>query len=160
MTADGNSSRVWLDPHRVIHIPGEEWHHVINLLKKNWKAPSGNTFDDYGLVFNLGYPGLAWWLRQESLLAMWETQLQSMGWKVPLEKGMAIHSSILAWKIPWTEEPGGLHSGTHWATNTLTESLIFVMIEYIVSISFFLSVIYGWDNLYLFLSSVSNMGVI
>ena len=37
---------------------------------------------------------------------MQETQVQSLGWKDPLEKGMATLSSILAWKIPWTEEPG------------------------------------------------------
>ena len=42
------------------------------------------------------------------LPAMWETQVWSLGWKDPLEKEMATHSSILAWKIPWTEEPGGL----------------------------------------------------
>ena len=40
----------------------------------------------------------------------WETQVQSLGWEDPLEKEMAIHSSILAWKILWTEEPGGLQS--------------------------------------------------
>ena len=43
-------------------------------------------------------------------LAMHETQALSLGWEDPLEKGMAIHSSILAWRIPWTEEPGGLQS--------------------------------------------------
>ena len=37
---------------------------------------------------------------------MRETHIQSMGWEEPLEKGMATHSSILAWRIPWTEEPG------------------------------------------------------
>ena len=42
--------------------------------------------------------------------AMQETQVQSLGWEDPLEKGMAIHSSIVAWKISWTEEPGGLQS--------------------------------------------------
>ena len=42
--------------------------------------------------------------------AMQETQVQSLGQKDPLEEGMAIHSSILAWRIPWTEESGGLHS--------------------------------------------------
>ena len=41
---------------------------------------------------------------------MQETQVQSLGWVDPLEEGMATHSSILAWKIPWTEEPGGLQS--------------------------------------------------
>ena len=39
-----------------------------------------------------------------------ETQVQSLGQEDPLEKGMATHSSILAWKIPWAEEPGGLYS--------------------------------------------------
>ena len=41
---------------------------------------------------------------------MQETQVQSLGWEDPLEKGMAIHTSILIWRIPWTEEPGGLQS--------------------------------------------------
>jgi len=40
-------------------------------------------------------------------LAMWKTQVQSLGWEDPLEEGMATHSSILAWRILWTEEPGG-----------------------------------------------------
>ena len=42
--------------------------------------------------------------------AMQETWIQSLGWQDPLEKGMATHSRILAWRIPWTEEPGGLES--------------------------------------------------
>ena len=41
---------------------------------------------------------------------MWETQVRSLGGEDPLEKRMATHSSILAWRIPWTEEPGGLQS--------------------------------------------------
>ena len=41
---------------------------------------------------------------------MWETQVQSLGWEDLLEKEMATHSSILARKIPWMEEPGGLQS--------------------------------------------------
>ena len=44
------------------------------------------------------------------LLAVQETQVQSLRREEPLEKEMATHSSILAWKIPWTEEPGGLYS--------------------------------------------------
>ena len=40
-----------------------------------------------------------------------KTQVQSLGQEDPLEKGMATHSSILAWESPWTEEPGGLQSG-------------------------------------------------
>ena len=46
----------------------------------------------------------------ENLPAMQETWVPSLGWEDPLEKRTAIHSSILAWEIPWTEEPGGLQS--------------------------------------------------
>ena len=42
----------------------------------------------------------------KNLPAKWETQVQSLGWKDHLEQGMATHSRILAWRIPWTEEPG------------------------------------------------------
>ena len=48
--------------------------------------------------------------RLKPLPAMRETWAQSLGWEDPLEKEMAAHSSILAWRIPWTEEPGGLQS--------------------------------------------------
>ena len=44
----------------------------------------------------------------KNLPAMHKTWVQSLGWEDPLEEGMATHSSILAWGIPWTEEPGGL----------------------------------------------------
>ena len=46
----------------------------------------------------------------KNLPAMQETQVQSLSWEDPLEKGMATHSSILAWRISWTEETGGLQS--------------------------------------------------
>ena len=46
----------------------------------------------------------------KNLPAMQETRVQSLGWEDPLEKRMATHSSILAWRMPWTEEPGGLQS--------------------------------------------------
>ena len=46
----------------------------------------------------------------KSLSAMQETLVQSLGWEDPLEKGMATHSSIFAWSIPWTKEPGQLQS--------------------------------------------------
>ena len=46
----------------------------------------------------------------KNMPAMQETQVQSLGWEDPLEKGMATHSSILAWRIPWTEKPSGLQS--------------------------------------------------
>ena len=58
----------------------------------------------------------------KNLPAMWEIQILSLGWEDPLDKEMATHSSILAWRIPWTEEPGRLLSmglervGYDWAT--------------------------------------------
>ena len=48
--------------------------------------------------------------RVKNLPAMQETQVRSLGWEDPLEKGMATHPSVLAWRIPWTEEPGRLQS--------------------------------------------------
>ena len=45
-----------------------------------------------------------------NLPAMQETRVRFLGWEEALEKRMAIHSSVLAWRIPWTEEPGGLQS--------------------------------------------------
>ena len=44
------------------------------------------------------------------LSTVWETRVQSLGWEDPLEKEMATHSSTIAWKIPWMEEPAGLQS--------------------------------------------------
>ena len=66
-----------------------------------------------------------WWL-SNNLPVMQETQVQSVGQEDPLEKEMATHSIILAWEIPWTEEPGGLQSlgsqksQTQWSNYTTT----------------------------------------
>ena len=52
-----------------------------------------------------------------------ETWVRSLGWEDPLEEEMATHSSILAWEIPWTEEPGGLQPATeHTLTHTHTHA--------------------------------------
>jgi len=70
-----------------------------------------------------------------NLSAMWETQVQSLGWEYPLEKGMATHSSILALRIPRTEEPGGLQSlgpqrvRHDWVSNTHTHIFVLFQIE-------------------------------
>ena len=61
----------------------------------------------------------------KNLPAIQETQIQPLGQKDPLEKGMATHSSILAQRIPWTEEAGGLQSmwsQHNWETNTFIET--------------------------------------
>ena len=62
----------------------------------------------------------------KNLPVMWEIQVHFLGWEDPLEEGKATHSNILAWRIPWTEELGGLQSiGSQrvrhsWGTNTFT----------------------------------------
>ena len=58
-----------------------------------------------GVSENQGFPGR---LDGKNLLAVQETQVLFLGQEDTMEKGMAAHSSILAWRIPWTEEPGGL----------------------------------------------------
>jgi len=55
----------------------------------------------------MGFPG---GLVVKNLPAKQEMQVRSLAWEDPLEKGMATHSGILAWEIPWTEEPDGLQS--------------------------------------------------
>ena len=63
----------------------------------------------------------------KNLPAMQKTWVQFLGWEDPLEKGMATHSSTLAWEIPWTEEPGGLQPvesqrvGHDWAAKQQQE---------------------------------------
>ena len=65
----------------------------------------------------------------KNLLVIQEVQVQSLGWEDPLEKGVVTQLSILAWEMPWTEEPGGLQSmGSQrvryeGATNTFTSQL-------------------------------------
>ena len=72
-----------------------------------------------------------------NLSAMWESQVQSLGWEYPLEKVMATHSSVRALRIPWTEEPGGLQSlrpqrvRHDWVTNTHTHTHMFVLFQII-----------------------------
>ena len=89
-------------------------------LLREWGQP--DTRDRSGqqeaeLWLNGYGTGASLWLRERSsvkkLPAMQETGVWSLGWENPLEKGMATHSSILAWRIPWTEQPGRLSSWTH-----------------------------------------------
>ena len=69
---------------------------------------------------------------------MQETWVWSLGWEDPLEKGMAAHSSILAWRIPWTEEPGGLQSMRSprvrhdWATKYESRGSVWKMVAVIM----------------------------
>ena len=77
--------------------------------------------------------GLLWWLMVNSLPAMQETHVQSLGQEDHLERGMATDPSILAWKIPWPEEPAGLHPmgsqrvGHNQATNPHSNIHTYIM---------------------------------
>ena len=68
--------------------------------------------DIFSNLFSVSIPFLDFPVAQmiKRLPTMWETWIQSLGWRLGLEKAMATHSSILAWKIPLTEEPGRLQS--------------------------------------------------
>ena len=69
-------------------------------LKIPWTEELGAGYCPWGRVVQM----------VKNLPAMWETRVQSLGWEDPLENGLATHSSILAWRNPRTEEPGGLDS--------------------------------------------------
>ena len=60
---------------------------------------------------------------------MQEIPVPALGWEDPLEKEMATHSTILAWRIPWTEEPGGLHSPWGHKELNMTERLTLLNLE-------------------------------
>ena len=81
--------------------------------------------------------GLPWAQTVKNPPAMWETWVRSLGKEDPLEKGMAIHSSILTWRIPWTEELGRLQfMGSqkvrhNWTTNTFTSYTYIYIYVYI-----------------------------
>ena len=81
-------------------------------LKKTILSKCGETlFPICELLFLLGMYGTSLVAQTvKNLPVMQETGVRSQGQEDPLEKGMATHSSILAWRIPWTEEPGGLQS--------------------------------------------------
>ena len=77
----------------------------------------------YLYVFSLLWASLV--VQIKNVPAMQETWVHSLGWEDPLEKGMATHSSVLAWRIPWTEEPGGLQSTGSQSQTRLSNFLSF-----------------------------------
>ena len=77
-------------------------------LFRPWDFPGKSTGVGYHCL-DLQFPWASLVVQLvKNLAAMWDTWVRSLGWEDPLEKGMVTHSSILAWKIPWKEEPGGL----------------------------------------------------
>ena len=96
----------------------------ISLLEKNTvcMAAEPSHVSCSERFFPAGLHCLCLDLDYKHLSTMRETWIQSLGWKDPLEKEMAVHARTIAWKIPWTEEPGRLQSmgsqrvGHNWAT--------------------------------------------
>ena len=82
-----------------LHSPSLAYLHNCGAIRRTYNYPQTKGG---------GTSQVAQWVKNPP--AMQETQVQSLGWEDPLEEGMATHSSILAWRIPWTEEPGGLQS--------------------------------------------------
>ena len=79
-------------------------------VRKSWiQTPAAELLSELSMFLNLSRASLVA-QRLKCLPPMWETWVQSLGWEDPLEKEMATHSSVLAWKIPWTEKRGGLQS--------------------------------------------------
>ena len=82
---------------------------MISLKEKNLSSKICDTYDLYCLLHLFHRASLVA-QTVKRLSTMWETRVRSLGWGDPLEKEMAIHSSTLAWKIPWTEGLGRLQS--------------------------------------------------
>ena len=98
--------------------------YFLQLLRKLYDFSSLNGFDMNIYI----------WVslvaqRFKHLLAMWETWVQSLGQKDPLEKEMATHSNILAWRIPWTEEASGLQSMGSQSQTQLSDFIFTLYID-------------------------------
>ena len=114
----------WTLSKRSYHLsPTLTLHYDINSMRLRICLTS--AFSVPRIVFNKWILGLPFWLSiKESTCQCWRPEFHPWIWKIPLEKEMAIRSRILAWEIPWTEEPGGLWSmGSQklrysWVTNT------------------------------------------
>ena len=96
-------------------------------LEGNWLLPLGYLFPIHLLAFLSRTSCIPVFFCVQLIFFFF--LVQSPGWEDPLEKGMATHSSILIWRIPWTEVPGGLQSiglqrvGHNWVTNTATTTV-------------------------------------
>ena len=106
---------------------------VVSLLDHLSKASHTNFLvSQYvwklGSYYPVGFPGASVVRNPPAMRETQETQVRSLGWENPLEKEMATHFSILAWKIPWTMEPGRLlfmgsqRVGHNWATSLSLQS--------------------------------------
>ena len=116
-----NRSFILFDWKNIVNIDGKwelyKWleevsngYFVANGKTSIWKAKINNivSFEEQSFYFMYYVPHIAHLVSRmvKNLPSMQETRVQSLGQEDPLEKGMAAHSSILAWRVPWTEEPG------------------------------------------------------
>ena len=115
---NGQNPKHWQYP-MLVRIQSKRSSHSVLERMQNGTS----TWGDCSAVFYKTKQGFLVAQLVENLPAMQETQVQFLGWEDPLEKGMATHFSILAWRIWWTEEPAGLQSTGlkrvrhDWATN-------------------------------------------
>ena len=91
-------------------LPGSSIHGIFQARVLEWGAIAFTFYQGTtALIFLSSQVALV----VKNLLAICETHVQSLGQEGPLEKEMTTHSSVLAWRIPWTEQPGGLQSMGH-----------------------------------------------
>ena len=109
-----NGSHKWsrtLEIVRITYMRNIEKGWVRIDQERKWHIKKFQDCENYGKLWNGGNLWTSLVVQMVKLLStMRETWVQSLGWEDPLEKEMAIHSSTIAWKIPWTEEPGRLQS--------------------------------------------------
>ena len=110
--------------HKPLDLLNERTDRVLRIPQNtNRLIPNGSNEEGWWFSLDWICPSLVAQMVKRLLTMMWETRVQSLGREDPLEKEMATHSSILAWKIPWTEELGWLLSmgsqrvGHNWATS-------------------------------------------
>ena len=120
-TRRGQGQRDWgISFHASTHVP----HHELDRGEQGFEEPvfiwgqvgklsdKNTTTNGFGATKQLSCQSSDSLVAQmvKNLAATQETRVRSLGWEDTPEKGMATHSSILAWRIPWTEEPGGIQS--------------------------------------------------
>ena len=109
---NGGGGKTWINAQVVLSFSLVSfWQNTLAQLeafKTAWLRRGGDLRAAIGLSCWTASPDFPLAQMVKNLPVMQETQVQPLGWEDPLEKGMAVHSSILAWRIPWTEGPGGL----------------------------------------------------